>query len=80
MDELHQLFNDFVDVSDVHTHAEFMRRFIRIMQTLMSIITETLIDARDIHDRHELYGLVFSDIVNLRERLQQYAEILEFEE
>lgn len=80
MDELRALFSDFVDISDIHTHANFMRRFIRIMYTLMSMIAETLIDARDTHDRHELYGIIYSDIANLRFHLQLYSEFLELDD
>lgn len=77
MDELRQLFEDFIDISDIFTHADFMRRFIRMMYTLMTMIAETLIDARDTHDRHELYSIIYEDTERIRRHLRMYIEVIE---
>lgn len=80
MDELKQLFDQFVNLDDVHDHAYFMRTFSNIMKGLIILILEVLIDCANVQDRVHLYNSIFIDLVNLvshLNELEQYIATLE---
>lgn len=72
MDRLHQLVTGFCRMPYNVGHRNYILSFVEITSALILMIEETMMDARDIHDREDYFGQIYSLISRLSTLLQEY--------
>lgn len=77
MDRLANLVRDFCALSDNTDDATFARCFTAVVITMLDMIAEFMIDARDIRETNQFYALIFDDICRLRDNMQAYHNYLD---
>lgn len=72
MDELRQLLTDFHGYDDAMPHNEFMRKFVRIMYTLTTLMQEVLANTQIRGESYNLNIAIRNELLQLAEHLQIY--------
>lgn len=72
MDQLLRLVRQFCAMPYNVGHRNYILSFVEITSALLLMIEETMMDARDVHDREEYYGEIYGLISRLSTLLRDY--------
>lgn len=76
MDRLFRLVIQFSYMRHNVGHVNYITCFIETMTEMSLLIEETMMDARDVHDRERYYMQIFSLNAHLRELLRAYSNAI----
>lgn len=80
MEQIFNLVRQFALMPHNVGHVNYITCFIEVMNAILELVQETLLDARDVHDRETFYTRIYEAIGNLRRLLTAYSNSIDVTE
>lgn len=72
MDQIYELVVRFCALPNNVGERYFVMTFVQTMIALLSLISETLIDSRDLYDTNDYYVAIYRSVSELENLLREY--------